>query len=336
MYLRHLKLTNIRCFASAEIDFDIEGADNRKWTILSGENGTGKSTVLQAIGAVMGGTGAVRELAGDLKSWIRNGSDVGRIEIVISTAHDDDREIALEFHRDEAAADFVARSTKTLRRLNQALGHTTRNYPVFAYGASRRPAPGGRIDAERRFQNLRARSMATLFDRTARLNPLEHWAVRLDYASDADRMEVVRRVLDDFLPDIRFAHIDRQAEKLMFQTPDGLVALEHLSDGYQNVAAWIGDLLYQITLMFDDYQDPLHARGLLMIDEIDLHLHPDWQIRLLDFLDRQLPHMQLVVTTLSEATARHGPGGALHACIRRDLGTPEIVQDRDIGPTGAT
>jgi len=103
------------------------------------------------------------------------------------------------------------------------------------------------------------------------------------------------------------------------------VPLGRLSDGYQNVAAWVGDLLYQITEVFGDREKPLHARGLLIIDEIDLHLHPRWQRRLLDFLDDQLPNMQLLVTTHSVVTAQQTPEDALFYCIRRDDNAPEII-----------
>jgi hypothetical protein len=41
--------------------------------------------------------------------------------------------------------------------------------------------------------------------------------------------------------------------------------------------AWIGDLLYRVTEIFDDYKAPLKTRGLFLIDEVDLHLHPKWQ-----------------------------------------------------------
>ena len=43
---------------------------------------------------------------------------------------------------------------------------------------------------------------------------------------------------------------------LIFDTPDGPVSLDDLSDGYQNVAAWVGDLLYRTTLAFDDFRIP--------------------------------------------------------------------------------
>ena len=65
------------------------------------------------------------------------------------------------------------------------------------------------------------------------------------------------------------------------------------------VAAWIGDLLYRITETFEDYRAPLEARGLLLVDEIGLHLHPSWQRQLLDYISRKLPNFQRVVTTHS-------------------------------------
>ena len=54
----------------------------------------------------------------------------------------------------------------------------------------------------------------------------------------------------------------------MFDTADGPVSLDDLSDGYQNVAAWVGDLLYRTTGAFDDFSNPLATRGLLLLDEI--------------------------------------------------------------------
>ena len=101
------------------------------------------------------------------------------------------------------------------------------------------------------------------------------------------------------------------------KTAEGVIPLQNLSDGYQNVAAWIGDLLYRITGAFDDYDSPLKARGLLMIDEVDLHLHAKWQRTLIDFLETKLPNFQLIVTTHSPITAQQAREGQLHY-LRRE------------------
>ena len=104
--------------------------------------------------------------------------------------------------------------------------------------------------------------------------------------------------------DVKFLRIDKKTKQLVFESPNGNVVLSQLSDGYQNIAAWIGDLLYRISNTFDDYKNPLTTRGLLLIDEIDLHLHPKWQRILLDFIQRKLPKFQVICTTHSPLTAQ--------------------------------
>ena len=44
MFLKKITIRDLRCFADAQIDFDLDGGENRKWTVLLGENGTGKSS----------------------------------------------------------------------------------------------------------------------------------------------------------------------------------------------------------------------------------------------------------------------------------------------------
>ena len=330
MFLEHLRLTNVRCFKDVEIDFKSPTSsnskrNNRKWTVLLGENGTGKSIVLKGIALVMAGSDALSELIGDPDSWIRAKARSAKIVARARTAQGEEREFSLEIRRGDGISKLIKRSTKTLKPLEAALKHSKRNYLTFAFGSSRQLGDGGLLGTRgsRGFSHPRARSMASLFDREAELNPLDSWAMRLDYSTDGAGVETVRQVLTDFLPDLSFSHIDKRNEALVFDTPDGKVPLRHLSDGYQNVAAWVGDLLFQITAIFDDYDDPLSAHGLLLIDEVDLHLHPKWQRSLLKFLDSRLKNMQLVVTTHSVVTAQQSPPGALHYCIRRD-GRPTV------------
>ena len=68
-----------------------------------------------------------------------------------------------------------------------------------------------------------------------------------------------------------------------------------------------------------DYSDPLRARGLLLIDEIDLHLHPLWQRRIVSFLTKALPNLQIVVTTHSPLTVHQAGENELFV-LRREEG----------------
>ena len=331
MFFTSIRLSNIRCFKDVFVDFDLPGGNNRKWTIFTGENGSGKSTILKSIGLVMAGSDALPELIGNPDDWISMGAEQGEIIAEIETANGKKRKISLLIKRGEGMTKFIKRSSETLSLLNNALEHTTRSYLTIGFGASRRLSEPGLTNTSHSGRtHPRARSMLSLFDPSATLNPLESWAMQLDYSTDGSGLDVIRAVLSDFLPEMKFSHIDKQKEALIFETEDGKVPLRSLSDGYQSVAAWVGDLLYQITNTFGDYKDPLSARGLLIIDEVDLHLHPKWQRRLLDFLEDRLPKMQLIVTTHSVVIAQQAPFGALHYCVRRD-GNP-VVELFDIDP----
>ena len=90
------------------------------------------------------------------------------------------------------------------------------------------------------------------------------------------------------------------------------------------MAAWIGDLLFRVLENSDDLKEqPLTTKGLLLIDEIDLHLHPKRQRELFSFLDEWLPNFQFVVTTHSPMTAQQAGEGELH-CLMRERGKIRI------------
>ena len=74
MFLKSIRVENVRAIAESELDFDDESGGTRKWTLLLGENGTGKSTLLRCIASLLCGRDALPELLGrDPSSWIRSG-----------------------------------------------------------------------------------------------------------------------------------------------------------------------------------------------------------------------------------------------------------------------
>jgi hypothetical protein len=143
----------------------------------------------------------------------------------------------------------------------------------------------------------------------------------LDYRHAAG-FDIVRDAIDALLPGITLSHIDRDRRELVFDTPDGQIPYRLLSEGYQNVAAWTGDLLLQITEVFGDLADPFSARGLLLIDEVDLHLHPKWQRGLMQFVQTRFPNFQIVATTHSPLTVHQAGDGELFFLRRRDPSVP--------------
>ncbi|RZI59148.1 MAG: chromosome segregation protein SMC [Rubrivivax sp.] len=327
MYLSRIALTNVRSMASLAIDFgagpDAPAGTNRRWTLLLGENGCGKSTVLRAIGLLLAGSEALPELLGDADAWIRNGMRQCRIAGTLVTAKGERREIALELHRGDGLRQIFERNAQTLEALDAAIRHADRNYFVLGYGVSRRPpetgqrASGPLDESARSSRSPRARALASMFSPDASLVSLQRWAMDLDYRRGEAALAPIRAALNQLMRGMNFSRIDKASGQLIFKTVDGEVPLNQLSDGYQNMAAWCGDLLFRITEAFPDRKDPLATRGVLLIDELDLHLHPVWRRQLVDFLSNLLPNFQFIATTHSALTAQQSGEGELFV-IRRE------------------
>ncbi|HEX5153382.1 MAG TPA: AAA family ATPase [Parafilimonas sp.] len=328
MFLKNIELVNFKCHAHLKLDFNTPDSEKpiRKSTFLLGENGTGKSALLKAIALVTAGSNALADLIGDADSWVQNKKKYCEIKAIIVTADGEERNIGLRINRGWHISDIIKANRETLERLDDAIKKADRNYFILAYGASRRLNRGDdKIFSKQSFRTSpRTNCIQSLFNPDAPLVSLTNWALNLDYTSGGSQVKIIRDALNHFLVEnVKFKNIDRKKGVLLFTTPDGIVPLEHLSDGYQNVAAWVGDLMYNITNTFKDYKDPLHARGVLLIDEVDLHLHPKWQRRLHEFLNSKLPNFQIIVTTHSPLTAQQARECELYALVRTN-GTIEL------------
>lgn len=324
MFLKKLTLHNFKCLSNIELSFEKTKGLNRKWTLILGENGTGKSNILKSIALVTSGSNALGELLGNTDSWINSKENSCTIRAELETKKGEERIISLEFNRGDNLSKIISNNKESLHLIDDAIENADRNYFVVAYGASRRLSNEVFSNFSNN-RNGRSINVLNLFDNASTLNPLTAWIIELDYRSGNEGIQLVKEALKDFLPGITFHSIDKERKQVMFQTVDGIIPLDHLSDGYQNMAAWIGDLLFRITETFRDYKKPLEARGLLLIDEVDLHLHPKWQRRLLNFIGNKLPNFQVVATTHSPLTAQQADTDELYALKRNDKNIVELV-----------
>ena len=76
-----------------------------------------------------------------------------------------------------------------------------------------------------------------------------------------------------------------------------------LSDGYRSILALAGDLIWRLILAFPDSSDPLRECGVVLIDELDIHLHPKWQRQVGKVLRQTFPKQQFLVATHSPLVA---------------------------------
>ena len=325
MFLKLIHLNNVKCFSDIALSFEDENGGIRKWTLLLAENGMGKSTLLKAIALVTGGSDAITDLLEKPSDWIRYKTQRCEISAVLVTNEKEERKINLRIEPEDTRADVIVRNKKSLAWLDEALNRKNRDYFVLGFGASRRlNTVNSRRAKTSVFTNNRAQCVATLFDPDAATTPIDSWAMDLDYLKNRTGLETIRKVLSNLLPGIKFHRIDKKSGQLLFNTPDGIVPLHCLSDGYLAMTAWVGELLFRVSENFGDIEgQPLTAHGLLLIDEVDLHLHPKRQRELFSFLNEWLPNFQFVATTHSPMTAQQADQGELY-CLTREAKNIQI------------
>src|SRR5437899_459774 len=99
MFLERLVLKNVRSIENFELTFSTAAGRCRQWTILLGENGAGKSTVLRSIALALAGSDGLPELLVDQDRWIRRGEREAQICADLITAEGERRQVALRLRR---------------------------------------------------------------------------------------------------------------------------------------------------------------------------------------------------------------------------------------------
>jgi predicted ATPase len=329
MYLVSLELKNVRSISHIAVDFrdSIAGEGNRRWTILLGENGCGKTTILKSIGLILAGSEALPDILGSPNHWIRNNTERAEIHAVISTDDGLERNLSLVLNRGDRINNVLMNNLEGLNRIDAAIRKAERNYFIAGYGAFRSPPETSNHYSTKSYSGrlgLRSQQLGTLFSKSSELIGLEQWAMDLDYVHGRKSRTIIVDAINKLLPGMRFKDIDKNSRSIILDTPDGDVPLNQLSEGYQVMAAWAGDLLFRMTQTFEGFKDPLNARGLLLIDEMDLHLHPVWKRNLVDFLNNAFPRLQIVATTHSPLSVQQCREGELYVVRREDDG-PTLV-----------
>ncbi len=121
MFLKKLTLTNFKCLANIELSFEINKKNNRKWTLILGENGTGKSNLLKSIALVTSGSNALGELLGNTNSWIKFNEKRCSIEAELETKKGEERIISLQFNRGDNLSKIISNNRESLHLIDDAI-----------------------------------------------------------------------------------------------------------------------------------------------------------------------------------------------------------------------
>ena len=102
-----------------------------------------------------------------------------------------------------------------------------------------------------------------------------------------------------------------------------------LSDGYRSYLAWICDLAYHLASVSDSDTDLAEIQGVVLVDEIDLHLHPRWQQVVLSQISEYLPNLQFIVTSHSPLVAGTLPAANILMMTTDEEGFPKVVRPEE-------
>ncbi|WP_454835717.1 AAA family ATPase [Pseudomonas lini] len=120
-------------------------------------------------------------------------------------------------------------------------------------------------------------------------------------ASSRDRqLTAVRSAIAAFMPGFSNLRVQRKPRLHMAIDKDGVTLnVSQLSQGEKSMMALVGDIARRLAMMNQSLENPLHGDGIVLIDEVDLHLHPKWQRSLIRQLSETFPNCQFVLTTHS-------------------------------------
>jgi predicted ATP-binding protein involved in virulence len=320
MRLEQLTLENFRACALLEVPL------GRRLTVLLGNNGSGKTSVLDGIAIGLGAalthlpsvSGITFKKAGDIRQQDNSLAPYTRVALSMHSGVEWDRLQRRDKSKTTAAA---IPSSKGLKELEAHLDHTVidpmnagEDYilPMMAYyGVSRAvlqvplrrkgfPKSHTRLEALKDALDSHS-SFKSAFIWFYNKENEEHRLQKAQRSFDVTlkELDAVRRAISQIFPDISNPHIELNPLRLAVTLKGETLDLMQLSDGYKTLLGLVIDLSMRMGLANPHLDDPLSAEAVVMIDEVDLHLHPSWQRRVLADLLRTFSNTQFIVTTHS-------------------------------------
>ena len=357
-------LSGIRGFhgtRAADVRFGVPGQTQVRlrypgFVVVAGRNGSGKSTFLRAVAAGLSGPDATYVLAETDRDWVSRGSTRGRVHLELIVDGGGDGDLVAEPAPLSAGlvwprADGVRTRPAADRRPD---GRTSRQVErelwaarptgwfCAGYGPFRRLAGTGGEVARLMAGDYAIARFATLFREEASLSETVQWLQQINYRAATGQpgyraleTKVLALLNDGLLPD------GHRAERV---DPDGLwvthpsgasVRIQEMSDGYRSITALVVDVVRQIHECFEgtvawlpEPSPRLAASGIVLIDEIDAHLHVTWQKAIGPWLCDHFPRVQFIVTTHSPYVCQAAsPAGLIRLPAPAEEAGPQVLDE---------
>lgn len=331
MKIEKIKIQNFRCYEKTELEL------KNDYTVLIGINGSGKTTILDAISIALGG-------------YISNFDNMGIYGINKNDSHYKMYELGSIIEREHqfpvkisAEGKINNKTIQWTRSLNKENGRTTNvgakeiiTYateiqekvksgnkevilPVIAYYGT------GRLWMQKREKNVkntqenfsRLKGYIDCLDSASNEKMMLRWFEKMTYlelqeGEKVPELEVVKKslnnayeIIDESIEKADFNYKVKSGElEVSIKRKNGTVEslpLRIFSDGIKSTMSMIADIAYRMAILNPQLLDNIleETSGVVLIDEIDMHLHPSWQSKIIKILVKTFPKVQFIFTTHS-------------------------------------
>ena len=354
-YFLSLSLENVRSFGEKQtVSFARVDGRPAQWTIILGDNGVGKTTVLKGLAGLAYGVQKIEGLGnpammhryargiwrpdrklGELPAYFNTVLGYGKLEGQMVSEADGSKiynEVNVNVFPEKVLSPFSPGITSGNAKLPDVIDALV----CYGYGAGRTTGNSTLSEAPETVDTC-----ASLFDDRADLLNPEEWFLFADYrmAKDKDPLttqnfHLIKTALLKIMEEGEVTDLDvapvqsgsgSPRQGVRFKTPYGWVRLRDMSLGYQTLVVWLTDLADKLFVRYPNSQNPLEEPAIVLIDEIDLHLHPSWQRKLLKSLSEIFKNTQFIATAHSPLVVQAAGDESANVVLLKREGDQTIV-----------
>jgi predicted ATPase len=287
LLIAKVEIVNIRCFQSLTVDFEVDRKPIR-WAMILGDNAVGKTTLLRSIAlGLCNESDAVALMKSVPGDFVRKGAEEGYIKIHLREDKNTKRPKKYTVtttisQKSEGSPEIVRQETEPATNFPWA------DIFVCGYGAYRASQAQASYEQYKVMDAVRS-----LFDPQVSLQNPEIVLLRRD---PEVREQLEQKLLSILMLDLPDCEINYTKRGIELDGPWGRLPFQVLSDGYRSTAQWVLDFMGWLIQAERLIGNP-DIGGILLIDEIEQHLHPRWQRYIVQRLRKQFPKTQIIAST---------------------------------------
>ncbi len=319
MKIKRIEMQSFRGIGDMTLEFQ-----EKEPNVIIGINGVGKSSILECIAILLSRyTKPIQfpTTSGRLfqEEDISTGSEETRNEITVVTSEDEVTWCLSKVRkkRTKTAGNDLSQLRLLIEETHENLKHNPEfNLPVIVhYGVNRAV-----IDIPLRVRKKHSLDRVTAYEQALdgvqiNFNSFFQWFRKLEDLENEQRLddsnfvnhqlEAVRQAIYSLITGLSHLRIRRSPLRMTVKKQGQELNINQLSDGEKCLIAMVGDLARRLAIANRGLEDPLLGEGVVLIDEIELHLHPRWQRDIIPALKKTFPNCQFIVTTHSPQVISH-------------------------------